>query len=195
MTPRPKPENGALLAALAEKIGDPAHGLPEDVFDFALQIVPMINVDLLVLDQQQRILLAWREDAFTRGWHVPGGVIRRGERDSERIRQTALRELGVEVTATTSPVAIAQLFGVRGHFISMVHLCTPKGRLRLGSDLRPAAGDLAWFSEMPSDTYASHGFYHDLLPRLQTGDVEERPLMYHDQVDERSGLVSPHWLD
>ncbi|MDR2604028.1 MAG: hypothetical protein LBC55_01570, partial [Desulfovibrio sp.] len=62
---------------------------------FTSSITPMLNVDLLVRDDAGRILLSWRDDALCgTGWHVPGGVVRFQETLAERVRKTALQELG-----------------------------------------------------------------------------------------------------
>jgi hypothetical protein len=73
---------------LLQNIGDPGRGLPDEVFEFALAITPMINVDLLV-SGDRGVLLAWREDKWGSGWHVPGGIIRFNETISHRISEVA----------------------------------------------------------------------------------------------------------
>lgn len=56
----------------------PEKGLPEPVFEFVSSVTPMVNVDLLVRDENNRILLSWREDKFSGNvWHIPGGIIDR----------------------------------------------------------------------------------------------------------------------
>ena len=56
---------------------DPNGGLPEELFLFVSRLVPMVNVDLFISDDQGRVLLTWRDDEiFGAGWHIPGGMIR-----------------------------------------------------------------------------------------------------------------------
>ena len=52
-------------------------GLPDDIFYLVSRLTPMINVDLLIVNEQNEKLLTWREDQFYGpGWHIPGGIIR-----------------------------------------------------------------------------------------------------------------------
>ena len=175
------------LAAVSARITRPKAGLPRPVFDFAVSIVPMINVDLLVLDGAGRALLAWREDELSQGWHVPGGIIRGTETIAERIGEVAAGELGLEVLPSASPAAIVQIFGRRGHFISLVHLCRPVGEAVLAIEAgAPRPGELAWFGDMPANTYPSHGYYFDLLARFQAEPPSGAPVMIETIVDELS---------
>ena len=61
---------------LENQIKNPSKGLPQEIFFFISRITPMINVDLLIKDEKGRTLLAWRDDEFYKGWHIPGGIIR-----------------------------------------------------------------------------------------------------------------------
>ncbi|HSV43361.1 MAG TPA: NUDIX hydrolase, partial [Candidatus Bathyarchaeia archaeon] len=55
---------------LETQISDSREGLPQDIFFFASRITPMVNVDLLIKDNRNRMLLAWRDDEFAgTGWH------------------------------------------------------------------------------------------------------------------------------
>ena len=62
---------------LKNRIGDPTKGLPEDLFQFISSIFPLVNVDLMIRDQNNRILLSWRnDDIFKNLWHFPGRILR-----------------------------------------------------------------------------------------------------------------------
>src|SRR5437763_276723 len=116
-------EHEEALALLDSWAPDPKTGLPYELFLFISRLVPMVNVDLLVSDRGS-ILLTWRDDEIHgTGWHVPGGMIRFQETISERIRATALEELGVEVSfdenATVEEI-LAPERRIRGHHISLV---------------------------------------------------------------------------
>ena len=53
---------------------DGRNGLPEDLFLAISGLVPLPNVDLLVLNQKKQLLLAKRCDGFFEtSWHIPGG--------------------------------------------------------------------------------------------------------------------------
>lgn len=169
----------AELEALVARIGDPSQGLPDEVFRFALALVPMVNVDLFVVDGRERVLLAWREDEFADGWHVPGGIVRGRERLEDRIAAVARLELEAPVVAAPSPCAIWQLFGDRGHFISLVHRCTlnapPRRRVVSVGD-RPAPGDLGWFHSPPPCLYPSHRVYEADWDLLKDGPPSAPPI-------------------
>lgn len=168
------------LQAIARRL-DAEAGLPRPVFDFAYAIVPMVNVDLLAL-AEGRFLLAWREDEFGRGWHIPGGIFRRGETIGQRIEATARDELGAAVRASGTPAAIVQMFGDRGHNISFLYPCrlnpgsAPLSRLA-GDGEAVRAGDLRWFAAIPPDLYPAHDLYADLILDLAAGRMIEAPAM------------------
>jgi colanic acid biosynthesis protein WcaH len=171
-------EQADTLREIAHRL-DPASGLPKPVFDFAYAIVPMVNVDLLAL-AGGRFLLAWREDEFGRGWHVPGGIFRRGETIAHRIAATAADELGALVDAAKTPAAILEMFGERGHNISFLYPCrlTSGPAKRVLADREAARPrDLRWFDAVPDDLYPAHAVYADLMVRLASGRAFDAPVM------------------
>lgn len=102
-------------------------GLTEEMFLFASRLIPLVNVDLLVTDKENRVLFSWRDDEFCgTGWHIPGGIIRHGETMTERLHKTAVREFGVDVDADDKPIKISEVFldqEDRSHFISFLYNC------------------------------------------------------------------------
>lgn len=157
------------LTAIADALPDPAHGLSDPVFDFALKITPMVNVDLSITDGMGRVLLAWREDHHGRGWHMPGGIIRFNEPIHRRIAETARLELGVPVEAEDQPMRVHQFFSPpRGHFISLIFRCRLMQPLaadpwRFGV---PKPGQLGWFTGAPQNLYPAHRAYAEMLDGL-----------------------------
>lgn len=154
------------IKGIREYIDNPRNGLPEDVFLFATEITPMVNVDLLIRDDEGRILLAWRDDdIYGAGWHVPGGIIRIKESFSERIQKTAEIELGCNVIVGTTPLEvvpiICQDMEVRGHFISFIYECKlPKDyKINNGKLSRYERGYLEWHKKFPREMLEVHGFY------------------------------------
>ena len=158
---------GGLLAKALREIPDPERGLPDPAFAFALKIVPMVNVDLLVKDEGERTLLAWREDEYGTGWHIPGGIIRLGETAQDRIRAVGELELGAKVTAEAQPCFILEQRGERGHFVSLLYRCrmtSPFHRPELfGDPARPTPGQIAWIRGVPDALYPDHTAYADWL--------------------------------
>ncbi|MBI2053930.1 MAG: NUDIX hydrolase [Candidatus Staskawiczbacteria bacterium] len=141
---------------LDKQIKNPSQGLPEEIFLFASKIVPMVNVDLLIKDENGRTLLAWREDELYNGWHLPGGIIRFKEKMETRLKKVSKSEIGVMVKFDTVPIAINQIMwkkNIRGHFISILYKCflsnsfIPKNKGLSNKD----PGYLAWHDYCPKD--------------------------------------------
>lgn len=142
-------------------------GLPEPIFQLVSRLTPLVNVDLLILDDAGRCLLTWRDDAFYGpGWHVPGGIIRFRERSAERIAAVAAGELGATVEADPSPLAVHEIFhphrDVRGHFISLLFGCrllSPLDERRRSGPDGPRHGDWAWHAGAPTNLIEQHRIY------------------------------------
>lgn len=168
------------LAALADRLlaqsGDPREGLPEPVFRLASQLVPMVNVDLLIQDEAGRTLLTWRADElYGPGWHVPGGIIRFKETSAERIAKVAQSELGCTVAFSADPVALHEVMtperNLRGHFISLLYACrtkTPPAPDRRADDSRPQNGQWRWHAGCPEQLIRVHEMYRTHIDRPHT---------------------------
>ena len=86
---------------------EPTKGLGTKAFEIISELTPIVNVDLLIRNSEGRVLVSWREDDICgKGWHIPGGVIRYKETFEQRIKNTALNELGVEVDFNPIPIVI-----------------------------------------------------------------------------------------
>jgi ADP-ribose pyrophosphatase YjhB (NUDIX family) len=148
-------------------ISNPEQGLPDEVFHFIRKVTPLINVDLLI-SRDGRTLLAWREDEYETGWHIPGGIVRFRESLKLRIDAVAAIEIGATVDSESEPCAMNQLrHHERGHFISLLYRCrltSEVDQLRMFSgEGRPRNGDLGWIRGVPDDLYPAQGFYADWL--------------------------------
>lgn len=113
---------------LEKQISNSFLGLPEEIFFFISRLTPMVNVDLLVKDEQGRILLSWREKEYNHkaGWHIPGGIVRFKEDLKTRIKKVAQTEIGAMVKFDPTPIAVNQIICThvsRGHFISLLYRC------------------------------------------------------------------------
>ena len=141
---------GEVLAALPR----PGSGLPYPVFDFIRQLVPTANVDLLIQNERRETLLAWRQDAFYEGWHIPGGIIRYREPFAQRIAEVARDELGATVRAEPAPCTVMEgLDDPRGHSVALLFRCalTSGPATPMAGPGRPEPGQLRWFRAMPDD--------------------------------------------
>lgn len=143
-----------LREELPKALIHPENGLPDEVFAYVSSLVPLINVDLLVTNDSGQILLAWRDDGYNLGWHIPGGVIRFKETFSERIQKTAQRELNSMVYVDEVPIKISEIIlphQLRGHAISLLYKChLPTGYIVDNGNLQEhQEGYLMWHDSVP----------------------------------------------
>jgi colanic acid biosynthesis protein WcaH len=140
-------------------IVDPNQGLPEEVFLFISRITPLVNVDLLVKNEEDQILLTWRDDGLHEpGWHIPGGIVRCKELLVDRIHAVAVTELGVEVTFNPTPLSVTEFIHptrrIRAHFITFLYECTLTGPLAQSFHYQegaPVPGAWAWHEQCPEN--------------------------------------------
>ena len=176
------------LEGILAKLSGRGATLPWPLFRFMTEVMATVNVDLLVRDEQKGVLLAWRDDPFGAGWHVPGSIIRHREEIAHRISACAREEFGCELDVAERPAALLQIFDDRGHSVS---LCYPAalqgspGKRVLGRDETPEAGDLRWFAAPPAQFYPSHLIYRDLLEALDGGRLNEGVRVFTQHVGRR----------
>lgn len=141
------------------------HGLGTELFHFSSTLAPVVNVDLLITDENNRVLLSWREDDYTEsGWHVPGSCIRFQETLEEAIQRCARTELGAEVEFAPEPIRVYEFHWnkhrptiadqrERAHFITLVYACHLPGDYVLDKHNKTEGqvGFLRWFDDMPED--------------------------------------------
>lgn len=161
---------------LDHHIQNPSDGLPDDVFYFISRTTPLVNVDLLIQDERNRTLLAWRDDEYAgTGWHVPGGIVRFKETFEARIRKVAETEIGATVSYDLMPLAVNQLIHHhhqdRGHFVSILYKCFlaetfyPENSGLDQSD----AGYIMWHDTCPNDLIVYHEIYR---PYIESENVK-----------------------
>ena len=140
--------------------------LPEYEFLNISAKVPLINVDLLVINEYGEVLLSWRDDDYCgTGWHIPGGIIRHGESILKRLEITAQNELGCIPNIDCNPCKIAEILldqKYRNHFISLLYKCYCYKDEIIVSKYQEKAGDLRWFNYFPGLVY-SQAPYNDYL--------------------------------
>ena len=138
---------------------DTTKGLPESVFLFGSSIMPIVNVDLLITDDKRRVLLSWRDDVYHgKGWHIPGGCVRLKEHLVDRVKKTAIEELGCEVKFDPKPIQVEEGIIdfprpwldnelVRSHNVSLLyHASVPEEyKICNGNKSERDAGFLKWF--------------------------------------------------
>ena len=158
------------IAILNKEIIDPQTGLPDEIFYFISRITPLVNVDLLIKDERGRALLAWRDDKHTsKGWHIPGGIVRFKETMETRIKKVAESEIGTEVQFEPAPIAVNEIIikekDIRGHFISVLYKCSlsskfvPNNKGLSNKD----PGYLEWHEGGPENLLKFHEIYREQL--------------------------------
>ena len=127
--------NELLLEMKKEKI-DPAEGLGDQLFLAVAPLTPIVNVDILIV-QEGNILLSWRDDEQCgAGWHLPGGCVRLKETLEQRLHVCAKSELGTDVFCDMKPVLITENIEPkrdmgRTHFISFLYQCVSVDKAQL----------------------------------------------------------------
>ena len=92
--------------------GGQKHPLSADQFRFIVHHAPLVSIDLLVADQQGRVLVGLRNNRPAQGtWFVPGGIIFKGERLEDAFRRILAAETGLAV-----PMSLAAHVGLFEHF-------------------------------------------------------------------------------
>lgn len=166
-----------LITELESRGGNPAHGLPDEVFRLVSRFTPLVNVDLLIRNDAGQTLLTWRHDEYCGpGWHVPGGIIRFKEKIADRIAAVAAGELGAAVRFAAEPVAMHEVFAksrdTRGHFISLLYRCelaTPPDAALAAADAATARhGQWAWHTRCPDNMIGVHAIYRQYIDAPRT---------------------------
>jgi ADP-ribose pyrophosphatase YjhB (NUDIX family) len=158
------------ITALDKHVSAPSEGLPDDVFYYISRITPLVNVDLLIKDEKERILLSWRDDPLAgKGWHVPGGIVRFKETLETRVKKVAEIEIGTNISFDPTPMAINQIIhpihANRGHFISILYKCflpnmfVPQNKGLAAED----NGYLMWHIKCPDNLIEAHSIYSKYL--------------------------------
>ncbi len=89
-----------------------AFELDAQVFAQVVKHAPLVSIDLILQDPQDRIFLGCRRNQPAKGrWFVPGGRIRKGERLDQALHRIVREELGVESISSA-----AEFVGVFEHF-------------------------------------------------------------------------------
>ena len=120
-----------------------------------LQVVdatPLVSVDLIVRDENGRVLLGYRLNRPARNaWFVPGGRIRKNERIAEAIERISERELGVSLKPATLVGAFDHLYddnfldvpGISTHYVVLAFAVQVRSDLPVKHDEQHAS--LRWW--------------------------------------------------
>lgn len=156
-----------LLSKITSRLaGISGKELGTPLYHFCSALMPSVNVDVILRDEQDRFLLSWRDDEFYGpGWHVPGGVIRHRESLASRLVNVLKRELDIESVDLTdysaNPAQVREVFHpdrcVRGHFLSILFDLTLS---QVNPDLRQhevvSKGKIEFFRSPPKNLIKEH---------------------------------------
>ena len=159
-----------LTKAMIEEGVDPTKGLPLELFEFNTGLLPFVNVDLLITNENNQILLSWRDDKhYGTGWQIPGGIIRMMETIDDRIQKTALDEIGCRVEYKNMPIVVQENIihkhreGLenqleRAHNIALLYKCRLPENYVIDNKGKneDEEGYLCWFGELPEDLLDCH---------------------------------------
>ncbi len=182
-----------VLEGLLAKLSGEGSYLPWPLFRFITEVTATPNVDLVVVDDKKAILMAWRDDPFGSGWHIPGSIIRHREEIAHRILACAAEEFGCELDVVDRPFAIVQIFDDRGHSVSLcfkAKLRGEPGKRVINEDEAPQAGDLRWFVRPPEQLYPSHFVYRDVLVALSRSELSNEIQVFTQHVGRRDAAQS-----
>ena len=164
------------IAILRDAQFDTDQGMPQELFLLVSGLVPLPNVDLLIVDEQNRILLSRRNDRyFEKSWHIPGGCMHINESFDRCISQTAHRELGIDIAYDPKPIAVRNVIRGRNedlryprertHNVAILFRCTPPPDWGIDNAnlTEDDNGYLKWFDTLPEDFMKIQYAYSDIL--------------------------------
>jgi len=132
--------------------------LTDEEWETVVSKMPMPSVDLIITDEDGRVLLGRRENRPAKHtWFVPGSRLLKGERIVEAVERIAHEECGLEV-------AIKEDLGWYEHIYDSSDIGRDVGKhyipvafrvIATGGELKTddQHGELRWFSEVPKATH------------------------------------------
>ncbi len=126
------------LAAYANPKGD----LPFEIFLAISKMVVFTACEIVVVNEKKEILLCWRNDRWWTGWHFPGGLLRFGEKFEQRLKKTAVAELGVKLLSSKFLFPVNYPVSKRGQDVGLIFLCKVSGQPKSGKFFKSPPKDL-----------------------------------------------------
>ncbi|MBP9869851.1 NUDIX hydrolase [Patescibacteria group bacterium] len=69
----------AQLVELLTVIKNDKGFIPDSCYELVYGLMPVAVIEVMLYDDEGRFLLKYREDQYFKGWHVPGGRVKRDE--------------------------------------------------------------------------------------------------------------------
>lgn len=109
--------------------------LPDDEFKQLLKNAPLVSIDLIIKNRDNKVLLGLRKNAPAKDlWFVPGGRIFKDETFNNAFKRITFSELGEEIDISKAhPIKVAEHFynenkfeieGLSTHYIVIVYEIT-----------------------------------------------------------------------
>lgn len=96
--------------------------LDYSTFKTIVKHTPLVSIDLLVVNPEEKLLLGWRINSPAKNsWFVPGGRIIKDETIHQAFRRISLSELGIEMD-----ISKGSFLGVYEHIYPMENFCESK---------------------------------------------------------------------
>lgn len=127
-----------------------------DELALVVRLAPLVSIDLIIEDNQGRILLGMRTNEPAKGcWFVPGGRILKNERISQAFERVIKDELGLDLDYGQAELvgvfehiystnfALTQDFGT--HYVVLAHRVKLSGPLDVSADNQHS--ELVWFDK------------------------------------------------
>lgn len=170
------PQIAEAIKTLREAQLDASAGLPQELFWLVSSLIPVVNVDLLIVNKFKQVLLTWRDDEFyNQCWHIPGGCVRFGETMIQTVHKTAREELGVDVHVNEIPLTVRdainppfnnrQYVNERRHNVSVLFCCHLPDGFEIHNETMKenTPGYKKWFDQIPENFVAIQHIYDDIL--------------------------------
>lgn len=134
------------------------------VFDKLMCKIVPFSTELVVVENG-KVLLTWREFEGTAGWHTPGSYVNPRESWQDTVSRIAKREIGADVTFECPLYTFNNHENPRFHDLTVLAQCrltsTPEKGQHDPSTGTPTQGEYAWFSEKPDNILPVHDKYWD----------------------------------
>lgn len=126
--------------------------VPEKIFKSIIKYVPLSCVDAILINNKEFFLVRRKIPPYRNRWCLPGGIIKRGQKIQERLKEVSREELGIEVEEVRKIGVYEKVYKNR-HDISHCFVV----RIRSGNiSLNYQASSGRFFKKIPKNTALFH---------------------------------------
>jgi ADP-ribose pyrophosphatase YjhB (NUDIX family) len=127
--------------------------IPESIFVKIKNNIPLSCVDIILKNDKNEFLLVKRSiEPYKNRWCLPGGIVKRGEKLENKIKEIAKKELGITLQSW-KPIGFYEKIYSSRHDISHCYTVTSKNK-EIKLDFQ--AKDARFFSKIPKNTAKFH---------------------------------------